>query len=121
MTKKVILYFSFICKSFLYILVSFVLRFNFGKKRLLAQKLRLGAAIITLTSVFGSCSGPDESIETTTCYEMVSVDSNYIEMKIDSTLEDSLPNKQDSVGKILPSDRAMCYGAPANLNNKTND
>lgn len=121
MKEKSIICFSFICKSVLYILVSFILKFNFGKKKLIARKIKLGTAIITLTSMFSSCSGPEDTIEKVTCYEMVAVDSNYIEMKSDSISNDSLLKEEDSVGIVTLKDRVMCYGAPANLNNSTNE
>lgn len=119
MKKNILLYLSFVPVFFAFVVTSFFLRLNSKNQKMLSGKLKSGALLLTLTSVFNSCSGPEP--ERVTCYDAAVSDSNETVLKNDSITADTIIAVPDS-GKITsPLNRATCYGAPLNLYNSKNE
>jgi len=112
-------YLSFATFSIAFIFISTLVKLNKRNSRLISKKIKFGVALITLTSIFNSCSNSEKNV--VTCYQIPESDSTKIET-INGTLnKDTVAIVSDSIGISNPQNRATCYGAPANLNNLKNE
>ena len=110
------------------------MRFKKNNPVLVSRKMKLGAAIITLTSILSACTG-NTAVEQDTCYKKASDDTLIKTVKTDSVItnetlkketQNDLPNKKylkkikngaikDTLITIPPIQNATCY-APVNIN-----
>jgi hypothetical protein len=119
MKKEYFIYISVAALTFAFIIISFLLKLNRQSQKMTARKIKLGAALLTLSSLLNSCSGPQR--DTVTCYEVATPDTNYEEIKKDSLTNDVHPLKKDSIGIGPAPKQATHYGAPANQNFPENE
>ena len=114
MKKEILVYISIAALSFGFLVISILLNWNRKNPKLTAKKIKLGAALLTLTSILNSCSGSAKGV--VTCYDVSAPDSIKTEIKKDTLTNDNIPKASDTI-RIDPSTiRATCYGAPANFN-----
>lgn len=116
MKRKTYLYTHKAGLSFVFLFYSMLVKWNSKNKNAIFQKIKTGAALVTISSMINSCSSDNNEPVTVTCYEAVVDDTSIVEIKEDTNIVNSVSS--DSIGKINASDRVMCYGAPANFDNK---
>ncbi len=119
MKKNFFLYFSYAALSGSFIAFAFLVKWTPKNQKLIARKIKLGAALVALTSVFNSCSGPDPGV--VTCYEVAEPDSSKAEIKNGTLTNDSVSATADTIGIKSSLNRVTCYGPPVNRNNTENE
>lgn len=115
MKKDYLIFIPIALLTVAFIFISVLLKLNQKNKQLISRKIKLGAALLTLTAVFNSCSGPEPGV--VTCYDVATPDSIKTQIKTDTIISDTVAKSVDTIGINTTINRATCYGAPANLHN----
>jgi hypothetical protein len=133
MKKEILLPVLIIFLGFIFVVINIIVFFSKGNAWAINKKLKIGAMILSLTTIIG-CGGSHTDNDTT-CYKTRRSDNydsiNKINQKRDSIhnaekqkqIDDSIANvngkkQKVSIVKIKHSNknpvRPVCYGAPAN-------